>query len=262
MLQLPKDRMDIEIESHVENPDRIQWRREQLARAAVERFASNGYHATTIKEIAETAGVSPGLIYTYVKDKEDVLLLVFQAAFRKYREEIPSKLDGVTDPLQRFCAAVRAYCESVGSNMGATVIAYQESKSLSPERRKIIQEFELETNKLISDPLQECIKEGYFRPVNAELVTCRLVLLAHGWALKSWFFREKISLNAYIEESLSLFLHGLLTPSGWQHWHSLAAEVNAEPLVQPPAPQSAAKSRKKISRKEKGERQSLTMPQK
>ncbi len=235
--------MNIEIESQIENPDRVEWRREQVVRAAIERFAINGYHATTIKEIAETAGVSAGLIYSYVKDKEDVLLLVFMAAFRKYQEEIPLHLEGITDPLQRFCAAVRAYCECVGGNVGATVIAYQETKSLSPERRKIIQDLEIKTNELISEPLKECIKAGYFRSANVELVTFHLVLLAHGWALKNWFFREIISLNGYIEEGLSLFLHGLMTPSGWQHWRSLVEEGKAGPLISPQAPQPAVKPR-------------------
>jgi AcrR family transcriptional regulator len=229
--------MNIEIKSQIEDPDRVEWRREQVVKAAVERFAHNGYHATTIKEIAESAGVSPGLIYTYVKDKEDVLLLVFLSIFKKYQEYIPAKLDGITDPLQRFCAAVRAYCECVDSNIGGTLIGYQESKSLSPERRKIIQELELKTNELISEPLRECIKAGHFRSTSVEFVTFRLVLLAHGWALKHWFFREIISLNGYIEEGLTLFLHGLLTPSGWLHWRSLIDGRNpGEFSLEPPLP--------------------------
>jgi AcrR family transcriptional regulator len=216
-----KDAMSIEIESQIENPDRIEWRREQVVSAAVERFAANGYHATTIKEIAETAGVSPGLIYTYVKDKEDVLLLVFLATFRKYQTEIPSRTAGIADPLQRFCTAVRAYCECVGENLGPTLIAYQESKSLKPERRKIVQDLELKTNALISEPLKDCIKAGHIVCANVDLATFHLILHAHGWALKNWFFREKMSLNAYIEEGLSLFLRSALTPSGWRHWRSL-----------------------------------------
>ena len=215
--------MDTNAARQSEHPDRVEWRREQLVRAAVQRFAINGYHRTTIKEIADTAGVSPGLIYSYVKDKEELLLFVFMAIFKKYQEEIPKQLEGMTDPLQRFCTAVRAYCESVGSNVGATVVGYQESRSLSRERRKIVKGLELETNELIAGPVKECMKAGYFRSVNADLLTFRLVLFAHGWALKQWYFRDIITLDGYIEEGLNLLLHALLTPSGWQHWHSLIA---------------------------------------
>ncbi|HML08592.1 MAG TPA: TetR/AcrR family transcriptional regulator [Xanthobacteraceae bacterium] len=235
--------MDIEFTSQVEDAERVEWRRDQVVRAAVERFAINGYHGTTIKEIAETAGVSPGLIYSYVKDKEELLLLVFMIIFKKYQEEIPKQLEGLHDPLQRFCAAVRAYCESVGSNIGATVVGYQESKSLNAERRKIVKALELETNELIAGPVRECMKAGYFRSVNADLFTFRLVLFAHGWALKHWHFRDIITLEGYIEEGLDQFLHALLTPFGWQHWYSLIGAEEAS--RQQRAPKRRADPRKR-----------------
>ncbi len=213
--------MDTAFTSQTEPPGRIERRTEQVVSAAVQRFAANGYHGTTIKEIAETAGVSPGLIYSYVKDKEELLLLVFRAIFRKYQEEIPKKLDDVEDPLKRFCAALRAYCEAVGSNVGATVVGYRESNSLSPVRRKIVKTLELQTNSLITGTVQDCINAGYFRSCNLDLTTFRLVLFAHSWALKNWYFREIITLDSYIEDGLDLFLHALLTPVGWQHWRSL-----------------------------------------
>ena len=108
--------MDINAARQSEHPDRVEWRREQLVRAAVQRFAINGYHRTTIKEIADTAGVSPGLIYSYVKDKEELLLFVFMAIFKKYQEEIPKQLEGMTDPLQ---SSVRP-CAPIANRWGAT----------------------------------------------------------------------------------------------------------------------------------------------
>jgi AcrR family transcriptional regulator len=222
--------MDIEIESSIENPDRVERRRDQIVKAAVERFAVDGYARTTIKDIAESAGVSPGLIYTYVKDKEDVLFLVFVSIFRTYQREIPRRLEGLTDPLLRFCAAVRAYCESVDSNIGATGVGYRESNALRPERRKVVKDMEIETNRLISDPIEQCVRAGYFRAANVDLLTFQMVLFAHGWALKHWHFREIVSLDGYIEEGLGLFLNGLLTPSGWYHWRLLLdADAAARP---------------------------------
>ena len=227
--------VNIVIESRIEDPERIERRREQIVRAAVRRFAVDGYHRTTIKDIAETAGISSGLIYSYVKDKEDVLFLVFLLIFRTYQREIPRKLEGVTDPLLRFCTVVRAYCEAVDSNVGATVVGYHESGSLRPELRKAVQEMELETNKLISGPIEECVKAGYFRSVNVDLLSFRLVFLAHGWALKHWHFARIVSLDGYIEEGLSSFLNGLLTPSGWQHWQPLMSVETAGAPARPAA---------------------------
>jgi AcrR family transcriptional regulator len=213
--------MRIVIDSQIEDPDLIERRRRQMVAAAAKCFGVNGYHRTTIKEIAETAGFSPGLIYTYVKDKEDVLFLVIVAHLDTYAREIPKALTGVVDPLERFVVAVRAYCETVGSNVDATILAYRETKSLARERQKVLMRLELSTNKIISDCLQECISAGLVRPVNLDLATYRIVLLAHGWALKAWHFRKITTLAEYIREGLDLFLHALLTKRGWQRWRSL-----------------------------------------
>jgi AcrR family transcriptional regulator len=40
---------------------------------ALEQFANNGFHATTINQIARQAGISKGLLYNYFKSKEDLL---------------------------------------------------------------------------------------------------------------------------------------------------------------------------------------------
>ncbi len=236
--------MDIIIESSIEDPERIEWRREQIIKAAVERFAIDGYHRTTIKDIADAAGFSSGLIYSYVKDKEDVLFLVFTSIFRTYQRDIPRRLEGVTDPLQRFCTAVRAYCEAVDRNVGATVVGYRESASLRPELRKAIQKMELETNELVSGPIEACIEAGYFRPVNVDLLTFRLVFLAHGWALKNWHFARTITLDVYVEEGLNAVLNDLLTPSGWKHRKSLASTATTIAAARPARrPGTAARKR-------------------
>jgi AcrR family transcriptional regulator len=209
--------MKITIESQVEDAALVERRREQLVTAAAKCFAQTGYHRTTIKEIAEAAGVSPGLIYTYVKDKEDILFLVILDLLETYLREIPAAVGAIEDPIQRFCASVRAYCEIVGRNVDATLLAYRETKSLPWERRKVVKEMEMRTNKLIADCVEACIAGGHFRAVNVHMVTYRIVLLAHGWALKQWTFRKILSLDQYIEEGLDLFLHALLTKAGWRH---------------------------------------------
>jgi AcrR family transcriptional regulator len=207
----------IKIESLVEDPELVERRREQLVSAAAKCFARTGYHRTTIKQIAETAGVSPGLIYTYVKDKDDIIFLVIVSMLETYQREIPKAVGAIEDPIERFCASVRAYCSVVGRNVDATLLAYRETKSLSRERRKIVKEMEMRTNKLVAEPIEACIAKGYFRAVNVHMVTYRIVLLAHGWALKQWSFRKILTLEQYMDEGLDLFLHGLLTPAGWQH---------------------------------------------
>lgn len=215
--------MSPKVYTSVDDARLVEKRRDQLVAAATELFGRNGFYATTIKDIAQRAGVSAGLIYAYVKTKEDVLFLVLQNVLDSYAREIPKALEGVSDPVLRFEAAVRAYCEVVGEKPDATLLAYRETKSLGPEQRAAIMQMELDSNRLIIDCIEACIQAGYFRPVNAELLAYRIVLLAHGWALKAWRFSHITTLNEYIEDELDLFRRSLLTEAGWQHCRSIGA---------------------------------------
>lgn len=54
-------------------------RRQQIIEAALKVFSSKGYHKATNKDIAKAAGgISPGLIYWYFKDKEDLFLSIIR----------------------------------------------------------------------------------------------------------------------------------------------------------------------------------------
>ena len=47
--------------------------RENIEKISLELFALKGYHATSISQIAEKAGISKGLLYNYFKNKEQLL---------------------------------------------------------------------------------------------------------------------------------------------------------------------------------------------
>jgi AcrR family transcriptional regulator len=220
--------MPPKVYTSVDNTELVEKRRDQFVAAAAELFGRNGFHSTTIKEIAQLAGVSAGLIYAYVKTKEDVLFLVLQNVLDTYAREIPKALQDVDDPIQRFCLAVRAYCEVVAAKPEATLLAYRETKSLKTEQKAAIKEMELQSNRLIIDCIEACIEVGYFRMVNVELTGYRIVLLAHGWALKAWRFKQIVTLDEYIEEELELFLTSLMTEAGWKHHHKLGVSRQPE----------------------------------
>ncbi|MEO8610114.1 MAG: TetR/AcrR family transcriptional regulator [Chloroflexota bacterium] len=54
-------------------PKVVEDRREQIIDAALQVFSQKGFERTTNKDIADEAGITPGLIYHYFKSKEDLL---------------------------------------------------------------------------------------------------------------------------------------------------------------------------------------------
>jgi TetR/AcrR family fatty acid metabolism transcriptional regulator len=53
-------------------------KRDRILKAAIQVFAKNGFYATRVSEIAKAAGVADGTIYLYFKNKDDVLITIFE----------------------------------------------------------------------------------------------------------------------------------------------------------------------------------------
>jgi len=53
-------------------------KRERILDAAVRVFASKGFHATRVSEVAKAAGVADGTIYLYFKSKDELLVSLFE----------------------------------------------------------------------------------------------------------------------------------------------------------------------------------------
>lgn len=58
--------------------------RERLIAAGYTVLSEKGYEATTVKEVARVAGVSPGLFHYYFASKEELLIAVLREAGTRY----------------------------------------------------------------------------------------------------------------------------------------------------------------------------------
>jgi len=63
-------------------------KRHNILDAARIQFGERGFKSTTIKEIADTAEVAPGSIYTYFTDKEDLFRATVEAGWDEFNKEM------------------------------------------------------------------------------------------------------------------------------------------------------------------------------
>ncbi|HJL18923.1 MAG TPA: TetR/AcrR family transcriptional regulator [Sandaracinaceae bacterium LLY-WYZ-13_1] len=69
-------------------------KRERILRAAIQVFARKGFYATRVSEIAKAAGVADGTIYLYFKNKDDVLISIFEDRITKLIGVLRAEIDG------------------------------------------------------------------------------------------------------------------------------------------------------------------------
>ncbi len=66
--------------------NRIKTKQKQILDAAITVFASKGYHIATMQDIANEADMAVGTIYNYFKNKDDVIVSLFNSKWEEFYE--------------------------------------------------------------------------------------------------------------------------------------------------------------------------------
>jgi len=94
-------------------------RRDQITAAAAECFARAGYHATTMADIAEAAGVSKGTPYLYFPGKEALFIALYEEWDCGLAARVDAVVGGLAEPARR---SPRAVLRTVAAAIAAHVL--------------------------------------------------------------------------------------------------------------------------------------------
>jgi AcrR family transcriptional regulator len=213
------------LRSDVKDQALVERRRAQLVDASIRLFARQGYHPTSVRDIARAVGVSVGSVYTYFPSKEDILEFAcgqmaaeFAVRFDHFLTNTNTNTDRGQDQDQEDSALVRLrqafgmLVEMVEAQSDLHLVVYRESSALAPRARRRITDFELLIREIFAGLLREGIARGEVRPHDVALRAQTAVFLAHMWALKRWWLGAYTSLEHYADEQFHLLV-GDIAPS-------------------------------------------------
>jgi AcrR family transcriptional regulator len=147
-------------------------RRDELLELAAAMFAERGLRSTTVRDIADSAGILSGSLYHHFKSKEqmaeEVLRDFLDWLFARYLEIVDTELD----PLQRLKGLFMASFEAIEHRHAQVVIYQDEAKRLSAlPQFSFVDERNREQRKMWVDVLKQGIEQGCFRPdIDVDLV--------------------------------------------------------------------------------------------
>jgi len=90
--------------------DRPQRRHDLLA-AAGKILAQRGYAALSMRDVARGAGVSPGLLYTYFNDREELFAALYAERLERFADEIAPVCARARTPEALFTGVAERYLE-------------------------------------------------------------------------------------------------------------------------------------------------------
>jgi AcrR family transcriptional regulator len=178
--------------------EQAQRRREQLIEAALAVFAHKGVDGASVKDIAQAAGVTPGLLYHYFDSKEDLLAAALTE--RGFIPQLHTLLGEQADQPARVVLPrlMRAFDETLAANADLVSLFFSASHA-----HAALQDFVATGQDMLQSYLKARAKAGELRP---ELVTAAGRTLFAAVALG-----HKTGRRANTEELVDLVLNGLST---------------------------------------------------
>jgi AcrR family transcriptional regulator len=187
-------------------------RRAELLGLAAHLFAERGLRATTVRDIADAAGILSGSLYHHFDSKEsmvdEILRDFLDALFGRYREIVAQHLN----PHDTLQAVVVASFEAIDQRHDAVAIYQNEARRLAEQPRfgYITERWE-EFRALWQTILRDGMADGSFR-TDLDVSLAYRFLRDTVWVGVGWFRPGgALSVDTVAEQYLSIVLDGIAT---------------------------------------------------
>jgi TetR/AcrR family fatty acid metabolism transcriptional regulator len=191
-------------------------KRTLITNAAVDVFAEKGFHQARIADIAKRAGVADGTIYLYFKNKEDLLLSVFEEKMDYLLTELGASLEGIQDPEERIRQFARFHFRQVRDNPAAAEVLQVELRLSN----KFLKEYRPEKLWAYLGVFGQIVREGQAQNIFDRNIDPFISMwaffgsideIAMQWVLSR--NSERFSLEQAAEQVADVFIRGLRSTS-------------------------------------------------
>src|SRR6267142_7034521 len=136
---------------------------EAILRAAIKVFAGSGFFNSKVADVAREAGVADGTVYLYFKNKDDILVSIFNYYMEEALAAGRASLAQTDDPIEKLRRIVYAHLESLGRDRNLAIVFQVELRSST----KFMEQFSAtkvsEYLELIRGVLEQGQRRGVFR---------------------------------------------------------------------------------------------------
>ncbi|PEW81162.1 MULTISPECIES: TetR/AcrR family transcriptional regulator [Bacillus cereus group] len=178
----------------------------QIIDAAVIVIAEKGYHQAQVSKIAKQAGVADGTIYLYFKNKEDILISLFQEKMGEFVETIRQKTAGIESAVSKLFMLVETHFLLLSQNDPLAIVTQLELRQSNQDLRLKINEVLKGYLQVMDEILETGIKQGEFQADLNVRVARQMIFGTVDEVVTNWVMSD----HKYDLVALSKTVHGLL----------------------------------------------------
>jgi AcrR family transcriptional regulator len=186
-------------------------RRHEIFHEVVNIFLKKGFQETSMREIAEAAGLGKSTLYDYFKTKDEILIYFFEDQLNDLTADAQKIAVQNCPADKRLQQVLERYVENSQANKSLFLKLSIASQRLKPESQKGIQRKRYAYQDLVKALIEEGIREGVFRKVNS-LLAARL--LVSGVAPVIFGSRPTGTPQEMMKETIDIFFKGIQARPG------------------------------------------------
>jgi AcrR family transcriptional regulator len=139
-----------------------EFKRQRILEEARELFFANGYEATTLDAIADGLKVTKPFLYSYYKNKSEILNAICEVGIRSSLQALDESLATNLSPRDKLKVIVEQVTAIVIKDQKYIVVYEREEKNLEPKKSKHLMSLRRDFGVRLAHLLEEGTKSGEF----------------------------------------------------------------------------------------------------
>ncbi len=178
--------------------------------AALKLFAQYGYRKTTLEDVAGELGMTPGNIYFYVKNKNELYEKTVRSALDRWRESVALAVAAEKSAPEKFVVMAERSFEYLRDRDDITAILSRDPDifTLSPDEDRF-RDINEGAMRIMRDILAQGVREKSFHKMNVEHATDFLFSVYIMFLIRAYVKKEEGNVEEMFREGLRLILRGL-----------------------------------------------------
>ncbi|RME67633.1 MAG: TetR/AcrR family transcriptional regulator [Alphaproteobacteria bacterium] len=187
------------------------YKRRRILEEASHLFFQHGYGSTTLDMVAERLHVTKPFIYSYYRNKSELLFEICQSGIQLSLAALDEALGATVGPLERLKRMVDMVARLVIENQEYIVVYQREEKNLQPADARAIRVMRKEFDRRVAALLREGAEAGVFEIEDASLTAASIDGMIT-W-LSVWYVPSgRLSVSEIVSHTIKLVLK-MVAPS-------------------------------------------------
>ena len=183
--------------------------REKVLAAAVQLFATYGYHAATMRDIARMTGIQAASIYYHYDNKQALLVEIMETHMLQLNANLQRIVDKQEGVQQRLYEAIANHIRLHTTFKSEFFIIDTEIRALEDENRENILAMRDQYESLLQKLLREGMEQGILRETDAKVSSYAIIAMCTEVA--AWFRPSgRLSVQQVIDIYAQMVTEGLL----------------------------------------------------